>query len=230
MIFSIRRDWPALLLLAAMFVVAAVAWPSMPERLPVHWGITGEPDRWGSKPEGLLILPVTAAAMWALMVVLPRFDPGRANYAAFAGVYTIIRTVTVAFLAVLYAATIASAFGVDVAIDRVAWVGTGLLFVLLGGLFGKLRPSWFVGIRTPWTLSSKLAWTRTHRVGGFSFIALGLAILVAGWFSSVAAFAVLMLGSLANLCFVFIYSYRVWARDPDRQPPAGTLPVDGKDA
>ncbi|MBM6774253.1 DUF1648 domain-containing protein [Olsenella profusa] len=28
-------------------VLLAVAWPSVPETVPAHWGVSLEPDRWG---------------------------------------------------------------------------------------------------------------------------------------------------------------------------------------
>ncbi len=100
----------------------------------------------------------------------------------------------------------------------------GAFFILIGNLLGKIRPNWFLGICTPWTLSSKRAWTKTHRLGGWLFIACGLVFMVNGlvrapW-SSYAAVAAL----LCTRCVVAVYSYLVWRGDPDKTPPAGTLP------
>mgnify|MGYP000052596555 CR=1 FL=1 len=55
-----------------------------------------------------------------------------------------------------------------------------LAFAVVGGLMGKIRPNWFVGIRTPWTLTSKVAWVRTHRLGGWLFVAQGLLFVLSG--------------------------------------------------
>jgi uncharacterized membrane protein len=223
-IFSVRRDWPALALLVAMFVAVAVAWPHVPERVPVHWGLTGEPDRWGGRVEGLLMFPLLTTLVFGLMVLFPRFDPGRANYAQFTGAYTVLRTALVAFFAVFEGAILASYLGVPVSVGTVAPALTGVLFILLGGMMGKVRPNWFVGIRTPWTLTSKRAWTRTHRVGGFAMIALGALLLAASAISSTAAGVTLLGGSILLTIGVFAYSYVVWRDDPDRQAPGGTTP------
>jgi uncharacterized membrane protein len=101
----------------------------------------------------------------------------------------------------------------------------GALLVVIGNLLGKLRPNWFVGIRTPWTLSSKTSWVRTHQVGGWMFMLDGIAFMIAGlihrrW-AAVAAFAFLFAEALT----LIVYSYRVWRDDPDKMPPAGTLPA-----
>jgi uncharacterized membrane protein len=224
-IFSLRRDLPAIVLIVGMFVLAAWAWPRLPETVPVHWGIDGSPDRYGSRVEGLLIFPVLTAVVYGLMLVFPRFDPGRANYAQFAGAYALLRGLLVAFLAAMEAVVVASQLGADVSVGDAMPFLTGALFVGLGGLMGKVRPNWFVGIRTPWTLTSKRAWTRTHRAGGWGMIALGLAMCVAGAFSGTAAFVVLMGGTLLGVAALFAYSYAVWRDDPDRQSPGGTTPA-----
>ena len=49
----------------------------------------------------------------------------------------------------------------------------GVLFIVLGNFMGKIRPNWFVGVRTPWTLSSKLSWDKTHRLAGWLFMLMG---------------------------------------------------------
>ncbi|MFZ5481083.1 MAG: SdpI family protein [Myxococcota bacterium] len=225
MIFSFRRDWPALVLLAAMYVFAAWAWPRVPAEIPVHWGLDGEPDRWGGRFEGLFVFPLTTTLVYALMLVLPRFDPGRANYARFAGVYSLLRGLIVAFFAVMEAVSVAALLGADVSVGRVSPFLTGVLLAVLGGLMGKLRPNWFVGIRTPWTLTSKRAWIRTHRVGGWGMIALGVAICAAGAWSSAAAYGVMLAGTLVYTVAILAYSYAVWRDDPDRQVPGGTTPA-----
>jgi uncharacterized membrane protein len=213
-----------LLLIAAMFALAAASWPYVPERIPVHWNLQGEVDRYGGKFTGLLLLPLATLGLYALFLVLPRFDPGRANYRTFAGAYNVIRIALVAFLAALYTATVLAAFGQPIDIGTFISLAIGGLFLVLGNVMGKIRPNWFVGVRTPWTLSSKLSWTRTHRAAGWLFIALGPLIALSGllrsqWFF----FATLVVGG-AGLATLVVYSYLVYRSDPDRVTPAGTSP------
>lgn len=91
---------------------------------------------------------------------------------------------------------------------------------------GKIRPNWFVGIRTPWTLSSKLSWTRTHRLAGWVFMVIGLCLVVSGILRVAAAFLVTIAIGAVGMIWTIIYSYLTWRRDPDRIPPAGTLPAE----
>lgn len=221
-----RIELPLLLLIAAMFAAAIIIWPAAPAGIPVHWNVQGEVDRYGGKVEGLLGLPALALAIYLLMRYLPRIDPGRANYARFGGAYTAIRAGIVVLMAVIYAVILSSALHHPVDVARVIPVGVGALFVLVGTVLGKIRPNWFVGIRTPWTMSSKMSWVRTHRLGGWLFVALGLLFAATG-VASFGSFGYVVIGAVfAVVAILFVYSYFVWRDDPDKQLPAGTQPAD----
>lgn len=221
-----RTELPQWLVIAGMFLLAGVTWSWAPERIPVHWNIAGEVDRYGSKVEGLLGIPLLTLGIYLLLIVLPRLDPGRANYPRFAGAYTVIRLSLVTLLAVLYGVLHLWIRGRHVDVATVTPLMVGGLLVVVGSLMGKIRPNWFVGIRTPWTLSSKTAWVRTHRAGGWAFIAMGLAtiamaVLRSAW--AVGALSVIFLGGTAGL---IVYSYLAWRDADDKIPPAGTLPAE----
>jgi uncharacterized membrane protein len=223
---SWRTEWPHWLLLAGMLTLAVAAWPTAPDRIPMHWNVAGQVDRYGGRFEGLFAIPLLALAIYLLMAFLPRIDPGRANYAVFAGPYATLRLLLLVVLAAIDVLMQLIMRGVPVAIEVWMPLIVGALLVLVGNLLGKVRPNWFVGIRTPWTLSSKRAWDRTHRAGGWVFILLGLAFMATALVHTTAsvqlAFVVVVLASLG----LTVYSYLVWRRDPDKTPPAGTTPVE----
>jgi uncharacterized membrane protein len=221
-----RIELPLILLVAAMFAGALVVWPAAPDRIPVHWGFDGHVDRYGGKVEGLLGIPLITLAIYLLMRFLPRIDPGRANYARFGGAYTAIRAGLVVFMAAIYGIILASALSHTIDVARVVPVGVGALFVLFGSVLGKIRPNWFVGVRTPWTMSSKMSWVRTHRLGGWLFMALGLLFAATGVFPP-GRFGFVVAGAvIAVVIILFVYSYFVWKADPEKQAPAGTQPAD----
>jgi uncharacterized membrane protein len=213
------------LVLAGMFAAAAVQWGSLPDRIPVHFNLEGEPDRWGGKFEGLLLLPLLALGIYFVALLLPRIDPGRANYARFAGVYALIRLLVTLTLAAVQAAMILS-FHRQRA-DLGPWVQpvVGAALLVLGSVMGKIRPNWFVGIRTPWTLSSKTSWLKTHRLGGWLFIGMGLVVGLSPWLARGIPAWILLFGLPAATCaWLVVYSYLVWRSDPHRIAPAGTVP------
>jgi uncharacterized membrane protein len=221
-----KIEVPQWIILAAMFVAAAIAWPHAPDRIPVHWNISGQVDRYGGRFEGLLLMPLVALGFYVLMLVLPRIDPGRANYARFRGAYNAIRIGLLAMFGVFDVVVRKAALTGQANVSRIAPLAIGVLMVFLGALLGKIRPNWFIGIRTPWTLSSKVAWVRTHRAGGWLFMLIGLATIIASFVSSRLSFWILVAGTIGGTVGLVVYSYLLWRQDPDKIPPAGTLPAD----
>lgn len=220
-----RSELAMWLLLAGMLVLAAVSWSGAPDRIPVHWNLHHQVDRYGGKFEGLLGIPLTALAVYLLLLLVPRIDPGRANYAAFQGAFTVMRLTLVVFMAAIYSVMHLWMRGIEVSMGTVVPLLMGSLFIVIGNLMGKLRPNWFVGIRTPWTLSSKDAWVRSHRVGGWVFIATGLVFMVAGVLQTPWSLVTAVATMLVGIAGVIVYSYFVWRADPDKVPPAGTTPA-----
>jgi len=221
-----RVELPLILLVAAMFAGALVVWPAAPEQIPVHWNAQGDVDRYGGKVEGLLLLPLMTLAIYLLTRYLPRIDPGRANYARFGGAYAAIRIGVLLLMAGVYAVVLAWVLKRPVDVSRLLPLAVGALFVLIGSVLGKVRPNWFVGIRTPWTMSSKISWVRTHRLGGWLFMALGVLFAASGAFKLGSFGFVVIAAVIAVVVILFGYSYVVWKADPEKQSPAGTQPAD----
>ena len=223
---SWRTEAPALALVLLMFALSAWAWPAVPERVPTHWGLDGRPDDWGSRAAGLLITPLVGVGLYLLFLVLPRLDPGRANYERFAGPYLTFRLATLGFVAAMHVATLAVYFGRAPSPVLFAMPLGGVALIVAGNMMGKIRPNWFFGVRTPWTLSSKHSWNRTHRAAGWVLIAGGLLFVIAGVVQHAWAVGI-ALGALAlGLVGVIVYSYFEWKADPDKLPPAGTSPAN----
>ena len=215
-----------LALIALMFAAALIVWPSAPSEIPVHWNAGGEVDRYGGKFEGLLLLPLMALGIYVLMRFIPNVDPLRVNYARFGGAYTAIRAGVLLLMAGIYAMVIAWVLKVPVDISRAVPVAVGALFVLFGSVLSQVKPNWFVGIRTPWTLSSTESWARTHRLGGWLFIGLGVLFAVTGLFKLGSFGYVVIGGALAAVALLVVYSYFVWRGDPARRTTPGAPPTD----
>jgi len=219
-----REELAQLLPIAAMFVAAALCWSHVPERIAVHWNLQGEADGFDGKLVGLLLLPVVPVGVYLLLLVLPLLDPGRANYQTFAGTYNAIRMSISLFLAAIYADVVVVALGYSVNMNTVVGLASGVLFIVLGNVMGKIRPNWFVGVRTPWTLSSKASWTKTHRLAGWLFIAMGLLAAAWGLLQSAWLLGLMLAVDGGCLLLIVVYSYLVYRKDPFRTTPAGTSP------
>jgi uncharacterized membrane protein len=223
---SWRIEALQLAILAAMFVAAAACWPYAPERMPIHWNIEGQPDGYGGKFVGLLLLPLVALGVYLLTLVLPRFDPLSTNYQKFATAYGVIRIAIVALLAAIYAVTVLAALGYQVNVTVVAAWSMAVLFIVLGLVLPRIEPNWFVGVRTPWTLSSKLSWTKTHRLAGKLFMGMGAAMALWGLRPARWSFFLMLAVVGVSVVWILVYSYVVFRHDPDR----ATKPINSQAA
>jgi uncharacterized membrane protein len=214
--FTWSTELPQLVLIAGMFIAGAVAWPRVPEQIPVHWNIRDEVDRYGSRFEGLFAAPLIALAIYGLLVILPRLDPRSQNYEKFALAYTAIRFTLLGFFTLLQAVLMCAAFGLRVPITTVVLLASGALLAGIGVQMPQIQPNWFVGIRTPWTLSSELAWQKTHRLGGWLLPLSGATLAAAGILRTGWALIAAISFLFASVLWLVIYSFIVWREDSQR--------------
>jgi uncharacterized membrane protein len=207
---SWRTEVASWAILAGMFVLAAVSWNQAPDSIPIHWNITGTADGFAGKAEGLLLYPVASLGLYLALLLIPRFDPKRSNDAAFSGTYKVLRLIMLAFFAVVYGIVHLWIRGYEISMSTFMPIAIGMLFIVLGNFMGKIRPTWFVGIRTPWTLSNSTVWTRTHRLGGWLFIGTGFLTVLSALIVNRWAFYVVIAATAASAVTAVIYSYAVW--------------------
>lgn len=203
---TLRKDWPLVVILVGLLVAAFVVYPQLPERVPMHWNASGEVDRYGSRFTGAFAIPLLTLGIYAGMVLLPLIDPRRANYARFPTAYRAVRTGLILFLTLLYVVTVAVGLGYEINISRVVPVALGVLFIIIGNVLTQVRHNYFIGIKTPWTLASEEVWRKTHRIGGFVFVAAGVISILAAFLPAPVNFW-LVIGSLvAAVVITIIYS------------------------
>jgi len=217
-----RKLIPGLLVLAAGAGFSVWAYPQLPAQVATHFDLQGEPNGWSSRLVASVLVPALGLLLAAVFTVLPRIDPRRANYALFGQTYWTIVNAVLVLLAGIHIFSLGKALGWTVDMTRVSALGVGGLFVLLGNLMTRIRPNWFVGIRTPWTLSSDTVWRKTHRFGGVAFVIAGLCIAATALVASKWAFYGAMgVAAAAALSSVF-YSYLAWKKEQDSVASSGT--------
>jgi len=201
---------------AIMLGFSAWAWQQVPAgaSLPVHWNMAGEPDRYGGKFEGLLLLPLVAAGVAGIFTAIRYIDPLRANIERSGQAYRASLLGVLFVLLVIHIGAVLSALGYPINIGLIASPAIGIMFIVLGNYLGKIRRNYMFGVRTPWTLSSELAWNKTHRITGKLFVAAGFLILVACLWGPIVAFYTMMISLLGTVAFAVIYSYLIWKQDP----------------
>jgi len=213
---SWRSELPMWLLLGAQFLLAAGSWPGSPERVPTHWALDGNVDGYGDRFQGLLLLPLVSLGLYLALLFAPQVDPRKQNYAYFAGSYTLLRFAVLAVMTAMYGMIQLAMRGYPVPLTRVVPLSIGALFLVIGSQMGRLRPNWFVGARTPWTLSSELSWSRTNRLAGWLLIGAGTMLLLAGLLGSALLMVATVASTVVGALGLIAYSYRVWATDPNK--------------
>lgn len=175
-----RSRWFGLVVAAVTLAVTWWAWDRLPPHMATHWDINGHVNGYSPRAFGGLFAPGLIVLLTLLFQALPLLDPRRQNYEKFIPTYWIIANSVVLFVGVVHVMVIGNAVGYPVAMSRVVPLGLGILFIALGNVLPRVEPNWFVGIRTPWTLSSDAVWRKTHRTGGWTFFLGGCALLVEG--------------------------------------------------
>ena len=209
--------------IAIIWMLGLLGWASLhlpAGQVPTHWNAHGVPDGFGSHQEAvalLAVIPLLELLVTALLAVTPMIEPRRLNLLRSARAYTAIWIGQAVVMALIY--TIVAFSMVDVAnplqFVPALMIATGGLIALVGNYLSKIRSTFLFGIRTPWTLSSDRSWNRTHRVGGRLFVALGVLIASSALLPAIAPWVVLI-GVLGVIVFLVVYSYREWARDPEK--------------
>jgi uncharacterized membrane protein len=211
----------SLAIVAAMTVVAAWAWIQLPDgaQVPIHWAPDGRPDDWADKTVALFGLPLTAFGLIVLFLVIPLIEPRRANLERSRPAYHAIWIASLALVALVQVGVVIFALGGELDMTRLVALGAGIMFLVIGNVMGKLRSSFLVGVRTPWTLTSELSWNRTHRLAGRLFVALGLATIALAAIGPdpILLLAILGGGALVVVAALVVYSFVVWRTDPDRR-------------
>jgi len=204
---SFKSEWLSVLFIVIGFASAFYFYANFPEQVATHWNIRGEVDGYSSSFIAAFMLPILSLFMYLIFLFLPYFDPKREQYANFPEIYHRIKDVILGFLIILFLLT--GFNGLGYRIDIGFWVPLmiGLLFIFLGLMMKKLSPNWFVGIRTPWTMTSEEVWKKTHAASAWVFAASGL-LMMATVLVEPAIKIVLFVVSISLLVFVLpIYSY-----------------------
>ena len=206
---KIRSNPIMLIILLVVCAVAVYAYVKLPGdgRYPVHWSFDGQPDRYGSKLEAVSIGPIISIMIYVFAVVLPAVDPKKKNYERFKREYLLLMQVIMGAMAMIYIMTIMAAFGRQVNITL--WINAmvGVLFVIIGNYMGRIKQNWYMGIKTPWTLSDERVWNKTHRFGGRIFVIMGAIFVLNaldGFITNWIVFFILLFGLTLS---PVVYSY-----------------------
>jgi len=201
-----------LVLILVSIIVGILLYDKMPDRMASHWDAGGEVNGYMGKFWGLFLLPIISIVMFLLFHYLPMIDPMKENVEKFRKYYDCFIILIFVFLLYIYSLTIAWNLSYRFSMILSLMPAFALLFYYSGVLISKAKRNWFIGIRTPWTLSSDFVWDKTHILGGRLFKVSGLLSLAGLLFPDIALWFVLVPVIVFSL-FLFYYSYWLFKRE-----------------
>ena len=178
---SFKTEILPILLIIISIVSSFYFLQQMPEKIPTHWNFQGKIDNWGNSSSHILTINSVMIGVYLLFLALPYIDPRKKRYEQFKKIYHIFKNIIILFFALIFFITNLSAVGYNINVSTYIPLMVGLLFIVIGNYMGKIKMNWFMGIRTPWTLSSEETWNKTHQLGGKLFMLSGMFIALEGF-------------------------------------------------
>lgn len=198
-------------------LLTLVAWlialPHLPATMPIHWGANGEADGFATKINAMILTVGIMVLIYFVIAFVPRIDPRKENYKYFSKTYNILLNAVLLLFFFVNMSTILQGLGYNVPMSYIAPIMAGLVFIIIGNYLQRVRSNYFMGIRTPWTLSNETVWKKTHRLSGKIFFIGGLLILISAFLPD-GYKSVIMWGSIV-LCVAvpYLYSYVAYKKE-----------------
>ncbi len=206
------------IIVLTMIILAVAAglllWNQLPDPMASHWNVNDEVDGYMPKFWGVFLMPLVSLGLFLLFLIIPNIDPNRANIAEFRESFNLFIVLFVVFMLYVHGLTLAWSLGyTGFRLSTMLLPAMGLLFIFIGFMLRRAKRNFFIGIRTPWTLSSDTVWEKTHRLGAVLFMASGVLAFIGGFFGGMTAFWMLFVPLIGSTLFLVVYSYVQYQRE-----------------
>src|SRR5215216_231689 len=172
-----------LVLILAAMIAGLSLWNRLPDQMATHWNVNDQVDGYMSKFWGVFLMPLITLGMFLLFLVIPNIDPLKANIAQFRDAFNLFIVLLVGFTVYIYTLTLLWNLGYkNFGLGKAMMPALGVLFIFVGYMLRKAKRNFFIGIRTPWTLSSDRVWDETHRLGSVLFMVAGVLAFIGSFF------------------------------------------------
>ncbi len=174
---NLKKELPLIAIVLLPFVYLAYIWNQLPEKVPMHWNIKEEIDRYGDKIE-LIIIPILLPLLvYVIFLVVPKIDP-KNKLNKMGNKLQTIKVLLTTFMSILALFIIYSAKNQSFTNPNYIVLLIGILYIILGNYFKTIKANYFIGIRTPWTLENETVWKETHKLGGKMWFVGGIIVVL----------------------------------------------------
>jgi uncharacterized membrane protein len=202
------------IMIIASTLVGIALWDRLPDPMASHWNASDQVDGYMSKFWGVFLMPLMTAGLVLFFLVIPKIDPLKANIAAFRDAFNLLIVLFVGFMVYIYFLTLLWNLGyTGFNMSEAMLPALGILFIFVGYLLRKAKRNFFIGIRTPWTLSSDRVWDETHRVGSVLFMIAGVLAFLGSLVGGMNAFWFIFVPIMVSVLVTLVYSYILYQRE-----------------
>lgn len=204
-----KLEWLLWLIILMPNLLLWLIWNQIPQTIPTHYNFWGEPDVYGDKTILIWLIPIVSFFLYLLLFFIPMIDPkkrienmGKKYFTLRIILLTMISSILIVFLFACAKPEISFIGGIFHILS--------VFLIFLGNYLQTIKPNYFIGIRTPWTLHNEKIWQLTHRLGARVYMIGGFLLLLASLFlnkQSIHAifFSCLLVILLIPFFFSFIY-------------------------
>lgn len=195
------------IIILAPIVVGLMLWDQLPAEMATHFGEDGQPNGWSSKPFTVFGLPLILLAVHWFCVAFTDADPKNKNISN--KMMMLILWICPVVSIMGCGSTYMYALDNSINTTTTATLFMGCVFLVIGNYMPKMKQSYTIGIKLPWTLESEENWNRTHRLAGYTFMLGGIVTILAGFMQQ---FWLIMVGLFVASMIPTIYSYVLYKK------------------
>jgi uncharacterized membrane protein len=205
----VKNEWLLWIIVLLPLTYLLFQWNTIPAQVPLHWNLEGEVDRYGNKNELLYIVLLMPALIYFLLLIIPKIDP-KQKIQQMGHKYQIVKLFITIFISAVCIMIIYISTSESLTNPSYLLVLIGFLFTILGNYLKTIKPNYFIGIRTPWTLENEVVWKKTHELGGKIWFIGGILIVISSLnFNTHLSFIIfgiiLIIITLIPVIYSFIY-------------------------
>jgi uncharacterized membrane protein len=202
----------SIILIILLIAVNIYFYNALPGYMITHWDSHGEPNGMTSKFWALSIIPFLTIVIFLLFISIPKIDPLKRNYAKFIKYYDSFILIFIIFMVYINFITLLINLNSNLKINNFIIPAIGILFIYMGIILKNIKRNWFIGIRTPWTISSDKVWDKTHILGSKLFIISGTISIIGIFFNKYLLWFVLV-PIIVSAIWLVIYSYLEYRKE-----------------
>ena len=203
------------IIMSIPWIYLGMIWNELPATIPTHFGVSGQPDAYGSKDQ-ILLVPVIntiiAIGTYFLLRNIYKIDPKRKNNNNI-GVMSKIAVMVVVLLSAISILIIYWTLHGKVDGFNIFFCAISLFFAYIGNLLHSIKPNYFAGFRLPWTLESEDNWRKTHQVASKIWFIGGIVLAILSLLINTRILIFVFMGGVLIMTLVpIIYSYKLYRK------------------